>query len=297
MSITAKLVKELRERTGAGMMECKKALVEAGGDIESAIESMRKSGQAKAAKKSGRIAAEGLIAIKTDQDHKIAIMIEVNSETDFAARDPNFVQFAEQAAVLGLEYRTEDITALLATKVRNDGEISVAQKLEALVAKIGENIKIRRLVLAKSEGLLAAYCHGGKIGVLVELAKPDMELGHDIAMHIAASKPEVIFPENIPAAAVDKEKEIFMAQAAQSGKPADILEKMVVGRIKKFLNEVSLVRQSFVKNPDLTVGDLLKQKNNQVLSFIRYEVGEGIEKQEVDFAQEVMSQVEKNTRA
>jgi elongation factor Ts len=297
MNITAELVKELRERTGAGMMECKKALVETNGDIEAAIELMRKSGQAKAAKKAGRVAAEGVIAIRVAPDNKAAVMVEVNSETDFAARDENFTKFVELITTRALDNRTPDIATLLATTVTVNNERSIAEELTALVAKIGENINIRRLTLMHTKNSIATYSHGGKIGVLVELSKPDLELGRDIAMHIAASKPEVIVPENVSAAAVDKEKEIFMAQAAQSGKPADIIEKMVAGRIKKFLSEISLIGQPFVKDPNITVGDLLKQKDVQVLSFVRYEVGEGLEKQECDFAQEVMATVEKNTNA
>jgi elongation factor Ts len=292
--ITAELVKELRERTGAGMMECKKSLVETKGDIEAAIELMRKSGQAKAAKKAGRVAAEGVISIKATADNKSAIMVEVNSETDFAARDTNFTQFVELITTRALDNRTPDVATLLATTTTVDSARSIAQEQAELVAKIGENINIRRLVLVKAKAAIATYSHGNRIGVLVELSKPDMELGRDIAMHIAASKPEVIIPENISAATIDKEKEIFMAQAAQSGKPADILEKMVAGRIKKFLNEVSLVGQPFVKDPNITVGDLLKQKGVEVLSFIRYEVGEGIEKLTVDFAAEVKAQAEKS---
>jgi elongation factor Ts len=297
MNITADLVKELRERTSAGMMECKKALMETNGDIEAAIELMRKSGQAKAAKKAGRIAAEGVIAIKSTPENKTAIMLEVNSETDFAARDANFTHFVEQIISRALDNRTPDIETLLATTISVDSDRSIAQELTDLITKIGENINIRRLVLLKTVNTIVTYSHGGRIGVLVELSKPDLELGRDIAMHIAASKPEVIVPENISAATIDKEKEIFMAQAAQSGKPADILEKMVAGRIKKFLSEVSLVGQPFVKDPNITVGDLLKQKDVQILSFVRYEVGEGIEKQECDFAAEVMAQAEKIAHA
>lgn len=297
MNITAELVKELRERTGAGMMECKKALLDAKGNIEEAIELMRKSGQAKAAKKAGRIAAEGVIVIKNSVNHQIAVMLEINSETDFAARDQSFAAFVEMAATRALENATPDVAALMATYTTPNSEKTIAQELTDLVAKIGENINVRRLVLMKTKGAIAAYSHGGRIGVLVETSKLDKDLGHDIAMHIAASKPEVVKPEDISAAKVDKEKEIFLAQAAQSGKPADILEKMVMGRIKKYLSEVSLIGQPFVKNPEVLVGDLLKQQGIDVLSFVRYEVGEGIEKQVSDFAEEVKAQMEKSANA
>lgn len=293
MSITAAQVKELRERTGAGMMECKKALVEADGDIEKAIEAMRKAGQAKAAKKAGRIAAEGVIAIKVSDDNKIGFMLEANTETDFAARDTNFTAFVETVVTRGLEVQAIDVPALLADTMEPNGEITIAKANEALVAKIGENIQIRRVAIlqSKDEEIIASYSHSGRIGVMVKLTSNNLELGKDIAMHIAASRPEAISPDDLPADVIAKEKEIFMAQAAQSGKPAEIIEKMVVGRIKKFVGEVSLTGQPFVKDPSMTVGDLLKQHNAVVTDFVRFEVGEGIEKEEADFAAEVMAQV------
>ncbi len=291
MNITAAQVKELRERTGAGMMECKKALVEAGGDIEKAIEAMRKAGQAKAAKKAGRVAAEGIIIIKTSADNKAAFMAEVNTETDFAARDENFKAFVDKVVTRGLEEQAVDLPALLAAPVQVGSERTIAQECEALIAKIGENIKIRRVALLRSEGIVSTYCHGGRIGVMAEMSTADMELGKDIAMHIVASKPEVVAPEDLSAALIAKEKEIYMSQAQLSNKPAEIIEKMVAGRIKKFVSEVSLLGQLFVKDPTITVGDLLSKTGAKVLSFVRFEVGEGIEKQETDFAREVMEQV------
>lgn len=282
MNITAAQVKELRERTGAGMMECKKALIEAAGNIETAIETMRKAGQAKAAKKAGRIAAEGVIAIKTTPDNKTAFMIEVNSETDFAARDTKFKKFVEKIVTRGLETEATDVATL-----------SIANELQDLIAQIGENIQIRRTALlkAKTNETIHSYCHGGRIGVMVKLTSQDETLGKDIAMHIAASKPETINPGDLSSATIAKEKEIFMAQAEQSGKPAEIIEKMVVGKIQKFVNEVSLVGQPFVKDPSLTVGNLLEKSHVTVTKFIRFEVGEGIEKQETDFAADVMAQI------
>ncbi|MCK4608023.1 MAG: elongation factor Ts [Gammaproteobacteria bacterium] len=292
-NITAAQVKELRERTGSGMMECKKALVEAQGDMESAIAAMRKAGQAKATKKAGRVAAEGVVAIKVAADNEYAFMVEINTETDFAARDASFLAFVEQVVTCGLEQQAVDVPALLAMPIKRGSSIAVAQAHEALVAKIGENIQIRRVALLKqSEGLVGAYCHSNRIGVLVALeGAGDLALGKDIAMHIAASKPEVVAPEFLAAAVIDKEKEIYLAQAATSGKPAEILEKMVAGRIQKFINEISLVGQPFVKDSSITVGELLAQQKNKVVDFIRFEVGEGIEKEITDFATEVQAQV------
>jgi elongation factor Ts len=289
MTITAAQVKELRERTGAGMMECKKALVEANGDIDAAIEAMRKAGQAKAAKKAGRIAAEGVIAIKVAPDNKTAFMVEINTETDFAAKDETFKEFVEMIVTRGLESEVADVPALLSLPVKSEQPSpTIIEALESLIAKIGENIQIRRMALIKSEGIVGAYCHGGRIGVLVEISTEDLTLGKDLAMHIAASKPEVITPEQLPAATIDKEKEIYLAQAAKSGKPDEIIEKMVAGQIKKFIKEISLIGQPFVKDPLLTIDNLLKKHNTAVLSFVRFAVGEGIEKQETDFAKEVI---------
>nr|WP_210204816.1 translation elongation factor Ts [Pleionea mediterranea] len=290
MAITAALVKELRERTGAGMMECKKALVETDGDIEKAIENMRKSGQAKAAKKAGRVAAEGLIIIKTSDDAKTAAIVEVNCETDFVARDENFVGFANKVAEIALAGKISDVEALKSADYA-DGN-TVEQARENLVAKIGENMAVRRVSIVESnEGSLGSYSHGVRIGVVVETKGGDEELNRDLAMHIAASKPDYLNPDAIPAEILEKEKEIFSAQALESGKPAEIVEKMIGGRIRKFAGEISLTGQAFIKDPSQTVEKLLKSKSAEVLSFVRFEVGEGIEKKEEDFAAEVMAQV------
>ncbi len=290
MAISAALVKELRDLTGAGMMDCKKALSEANGDKEKAIEIMRKSGQAKAVKKAGRTAAEGLVIIETNSDNTFAVMLEVNCETDFVARDDNFIEFANQCAKLALEHRLDNVAALSAQDFSGSGE-TVEQKRQALVAKIGENINLRRLVAKQSQGFIASYIHGNRIGVLVELDSNQPELGKDLAMHIAANSPIVVEPDQVPHEQIEKEREIFMAQAEASGKPADIVEKMVTGRIKKYVDEISLLGQPFVKQPDLKVAQLLKDKGAKVLGFERYAVGEGIEKEETNFADEVMSQV------
>lgn len=289
MAVTAALVKELRERTGLGMMECKKALVETDGDIEAAIDNLRKSGQAKAAKKAGRTAAEGVVIAKVSADGKTGILLEVNSETDFVARDDNFLNFANGVADRVLATGETDM-AKLAELPMTEGGDSIETARSALVQKIGENIQIRRAYVSSSEGLVSAYVHSAKIGVLVALNGGSDELGKDVAMHVAASNPMVVNPDQVDQAILDKEKEIFSAQAAESGKPAEIIEKMVQGRIAKFLKEVSLVDQPFVKDPDTTVGKLVKGAGAEVVSFVRIEVGEGIEKEEVDFAAEVMAQ-------
>lgn len=290
MAITASQVKELRERTGAGMMECKKALVETNGDIEVAIENMRKSGQAKAAKKAGRIAAEGVILTRSNDE--VAVILEVNSETDFVSRDEGFLAFANAVADVALENKISDVDALKAASM---GEKSVEDTRLALVSKIGENIQIRRVdILENADGAMASYIHGGRIGVIVAMNGGDDVLAKDVAMHVAASNPEVVNPEDVPEDLVNKEKEIFVAQAKESGKPDEIIEKMIGGRLKKFLGEVSLTGQPFVKDPSTSVGDLLKSNNAQAKAFIRFEVGEGIEKKEEDFAAEVMAQVKGN---
>ncbi len=288
MAVTAALVKELRERTGAGMMECKKALVETGGDIEQAIENMRKSGQAKAAKKAGRIAAEGVIIARASEDGKKAVMVEINSETDFVARDENFLGFANAVADVALAGELEDVASLLAANIPS-GE-SVEEARAALIAKIGENISVRRVQIVTGD-VLGSYIHGGRIGVVVALEGGDQELARDIAMHVAASNPQVAKPEQVSEDLLAKEKEIFMAQALESGKPAEIVEKMIGGRMKKFVNEISLTGQSFVKDPSTSVGDLLKSRNADIAGFTRFEVGEGIEKKEEDFAAEVKAQM------
>ncbi len=290
MAITAALVKELRERTGAGMMECKKALVETNGDIELAIENMRKSGQAKAAKKAGRVAAEGLIVIKTTEDAKTAALVEVNCETDFVARDENFVSFANKVGEIALAGKIADVAAL------NDADFgdgnSVEQARANLVAKIGENMTVRRVAIVESaDGILGSYQHGNRIGVVVETKGGDEELSRDLAMHVAASKPDYLNPESIPAEIIEKEKEIIKAQPDMAGKPEDIIEKMIGGRIRKFAGEISLTGQPFVKDPSQTVEQLLKSKSAEVASFVRFEVGEGIEKKSEDFAAEVAAKM------
>jgi elongation factor Ts len=290
ITISAAMVKELRERTASGMMECKKALVEANGDMELAVENMRKSGLAKADKKSGRIAAEGIVGVKVSDDGKTVAMADINCETDFVAKAVDFVNFVNNvtAALLVSDVETEE--QLLAMTLA-DGTV-LDEVRRGLIAKLGENIAVRRfLKYQTATGGTAGYLHGSKIGVIVELAKADAELGKDIAMHIAASKPTCVSDEQVPAELIEKEKEIFSAQAAESGKPADIIEKMVVGRISKFLAEITLTGQPFIKDDKVTVGKLLASKANSVVGFARFEVGEGIEKKEENFAEEVMAQV------
>jgi elongation factor Ts len=292
MAITAALVKELRERTGAGMMECKKALVESDGDIEAAIEAMRKSGQAKAAKKAGRIAADGVVVLKIAPDGKSAVMVEVNSETDFVAKDANFADFANAVGEAALACAVADVDDLIAQPVRVGEATTIAEAREALVAKIGENVQLRRLVrFDKAQGLLHSYRHGVRIGVLVEMEGGDAELGKDVAMHIAASNPLCVSADQVPAEALEKEKEIFRAQALESGKPADVVDKIIGGRVRKYLEEVTLLGQAFVKDADLTVEKLLDRAGAKVYRFARVEVGEGIEKKQENFADEVMAQV------
>ncbi|MFA5984279.1 MAG: translation elongation factor Ts [Methylococcaceae bacterium] len=289
MNISAALVKELRERTGSGMMECKKALVDSSGDLELAIENMRKAGLAKADKKSGRTAAEGVIGVKLGADNKVAVVVDINCETDFVAKAEDFVNFvnAVTQVILSADVSTDE--ELLAAKL--EGDSSVDEVRRGLISKLGENITIRRFQKYNADGGTAAYLHGSKIGVIVELAKADAELGKDIAMHIAASKPECVSEDQVAPELIEKEKEIFSAQAAESGKPAEIIEKMVVGRIGKYLAEITLLGQPFVKDDKITVGKLVAAKGNQVLRFTRFEVGEGIEKKEENFAEEVMAQV------
>lgn len=292
MAITAALVKELRERTGAGMMECKKALVETQGDIETAIELMRKTGLAKADKKAGRIAAEGLIVSKASGDGKHAVMVEVNCETDFVTKGDDFINFANSVAETALKAQPADIDVLLAAPI--DGGDSVANATKTLIAKIGENTNVRRFVSRSTDGVLVCYLHGGRIGVMVELQGGDETLARDVAMHVAASNPACVSEADVPAGMIEKEKEIFAAQAAESGKPAEIVEKMVNGRVKKYLKEVTLLGQPFVKDPDQTVGQLVKNADASVVGFERLEVGEGIEKKTENFAEEVMAQARGN---
>lgn len=282
MAITAKQVKELRDRTAAGMMDCKKALVEADGDIELAIENMRKSGAIKAAKKAGRIAAEGVVLAKTEG--KVALIIEINCETDFVAMDKNFLAFANTVADVALANKVSDVAAL--SELAYDAEINVETARANLVAKIGENISVRRAQIIEGDNL-GAYVHSGKIGVVSVLKGGDATLAKDIAMHVAAASPTYVKPEDVPAEVVAKEKEIQLQIAIDSGKPAEIAEKMVTGRMAKFTGEVSLTGQPFVKDPSIKVAKLLKDAGADVETFIRLEVGEGIEKKEEDFAAEV----------
>ena len=281
MAITAQQVKELRDRTAAGMMDCKKALVEADGDIELAIENMRKSGAIKAAKKAGRIAAEGAIFAKTNGT--TALIIEVNCETDFVAMDESFLAFAEKVADIALANKVDSVEALNALAY-DDSTVEEAREL--LVAKIGENISVRRLQIVEGENL-GAYVHSRKIGVISVLTGGDADLAKDIAMHVAAAAPQFVKPEDVPADVVAKEKEIQLQIAIESGKPAEIAEKMVSGRMAKFTGEVSLTGQAFIKDPSMSVAKLLKGASADVVSFVRLEVGEGIEKKVEDFAAEV----------
>lgn len=281
-AITASMVKDLRERTGLGMMECKKALVDAAGDAELAIENLRKSSGMKAAKKAGRVAADGIIILRAKAGK--AVLVEVNSETDFVARDDNFLTFVGNVADAALSSSAATVEELMT------GDLENAR--EALIQKIGENITVRRFEAKTSDAVIGAYVHGNnRIGVLVELQGGDEILAKDVAMHVAAVNPQVAKPEDMSQEAVAKEREIFSAQAAESGKPAEIIEKMVEGRVRKYLAENSLVEQAFVKDPDQTVGKLLKAAGADILGFTRYEVGEGIEKKQEDFAAEVAAQV------
>lgn len=289
MAITASLVKELRERTGVGMMECKKALVAADGDIEKAAEEMRKSGATKADKKAGRIAAEGGIEVLMSDDGKSAVMLEVNSETDFVSKDDGFKQFLTDVAAVVLSEKPADVDALNTMKVASGSTVEEART--ALIAKVGENIQVRRFKIMTSEtGNVMSYLHGTRIGVLVDSTATE-EMAKDIAMHVAAVNPMFTREDEVPAEVLEKEKGILIAQAEQSGKPAEIIEKMIVGRVKKYLAEITLMGQPFVKDPDQTVAKLLKSANADIATFCRFEVGEGIEKKQEDFAAEVAAQV------
>jgi elongation factor Ts len=288
MAVTAAMVKELRERTGAGMMECKKALVETNGDMDTAIEFLRKSGLAQADKKASRVAAEGKIALAVADGGKTAVMVEVNSETDFVAKDGGFMAFANAVANNALNTAPADVDALMATNI---GDQSVEEARQALISKIGENIQVRRFVRVSTEGSLGAYVHGGKIGVLVDISGGDEELARDLAMHVAALNPEYVSADDVPADVMASEKDILIAQAESSGKPPEIIEKMVVGRLRKHLSGITLLGQPFVKDGDITVAKLLEQKSASVNGFDRLAVGEGIEKKEENFADEVMQQV------
>ncbi|HIJ22275.1 MAG: elongation factor Ts [Gammaproteobacteria bacterium] len=291
MAITASQVKELRERTGAGMMECKKALVETDGDLDAAIDMMRKSGLAKADKKASRVAAEGIVAISISEDGSRGVMVEVNSETDFVAKNDEFVEFASQAAATVLANSPADVAALNEMSL-NGGSNSVEGRRQELIAKLGENMTVRRFSVVDSQGgVIGFYSHGGRIGVMTALQGGDAVLAKDISMHVAASKPVALSEDDIPAEVLEKEKEVFIAQAQESGKPAEIIEKMIVGRMKKFVNEITLLGQPFVKDPDQTVAKLMDSNSAKILQFSRLEVGEGIEKKEENFADEVMAQV------
>jgi elongation factor Ts len=291
MAISAALVKELRERTGAGMMECKKALVETNGDIDAAIEAMRKSGQAKAAKKAGRVAADGVVELRIADDGSTAVVVEVNSETDFVAKDENFAGFAAAVADTALSSDVGDQASLAAQPLAGSPEQTVDEARQALIAKIGENVAVRRMQrFDDPEGALYSYKHGVRIAVLVELVGGDEALGRDIAMHIAASSPLCVSAEDVPPEALAKEREIFQAQALESGKPANIIDKITEGRLRKYLEEVTLLGQAFVKDPDTQVGDLLKGRGAEVKRFVRMEVGEGVEKKVENFADEVKAQ-------
>jgi elongation factor Ts len=296
MTISAGMVKELRERTGSGMMECKRALVEANGDMELAIENMRKSGLAKADKKSGRIAAEGIIGVKVSDDGRAVAIVDINCETDFVAKADDFVSFVNNVTVALLNAdNIETEEQLLAMPL--EGGVSVDEMRRGLISTLGENITVRRFERFKTaEGGTACYLHGSKIGVIVELATPDNELGKDIAMHIAASKPLCVSADQVSDDTIAKEKEIFLAQQEDkiNGKPADIVEKMIAGRVGKFLAEVTLLGQPFIKDDKMTIAQLVASKGNNALRFTRFEVGEGIEKKEENFAEEVMAQVRGN---
>ncbi|PHS24800.1 MAG: elongation factor Ts [Methylophaga sp.] len=293
MAITAALVKQLRERTGSGMMECKKALVASNGDIEVAIEEMRKSGLAKADKKSDRIAAEGIIVIETSADGKNAAMIEVNSETDFVTKSEDFMAYVNALSVVVLDAKPADLEALMALPMNDAGE-SVEVVRQALVAKMGENIQVRRFELMSSpDGVIGSYRHGDRIGTLVNLTGGNEVVAKDIAMHVAASRPQAVSAADLPAELLEKERDIVATQAKESGKPEAIIEKMVEGRMKKFVNEISLMGQPFVKDPDVTVEQLVKKADATVNAFAFFEVGDGIEKAADNFAEEVMAQANK----
>lgn len=287
MAITASMVKELRERTGLPMMECKKALAAAAGDIDKAIDDLRKASGLKAAKKAGRTAADGIVAAKIADDGSCGVLVEVNSETDFVARDSNFQAFAERVVAKAFSEREQDVATLM------HGELEDAR--ETLVQKIGENVSVRRVHLIEA-AKVGAYVHSNKrIATIVALSGADVEVAKEVAMHVTAVNPQVVKPEDMPAELLEKEKEIIKAQPDMAGKPEQIVEKMMSGRIKKFLKENSLLEQPFVKNPEVSVGSMVKAAGAEVVSFTRFEVGEGIEKEEMDFAAEVAAQVKSSS--
>ncbi|OUU79237.1 MAG: translation elongation factor Ts [Gammaproteobacteria bacterium TMED78] len=285
MAIEAKLVKELRERTGVGMMDCKKALLETNGDIEKAVEFLRKAGQAKADKKASRVAAEGLVVIR--QDNNFSVIAEINSETDFVAKDENFINFSNKVLDCVISSQPKDVDELMEIKI-DDGNLESVRK--ELVAKVGENISVRRFFLLNSINNVSLYSHMGRIGVITELDGGNESLANDISMQIAASTPQYIDIDAIPENELNKEREILIAQALQEGKPQEIVAKMVDGRLRKHLSEITLLGQSFIKDTDTNVADLLTASGAKVISFTRYELGEGIVKEEQDFVAEVMAQ-------
>ena len=290
--VTASQVKELREKTGAGMMDCKKVLTETDGDMEKAMELLRERGISKAAKKSGRVAAEGIVDAYVSEDGKVGAVVEVNSETDFVAKNEDFKNFVQDVAAQVAKENPADVETLLSQTSITDGNKTVQEVLTDKIATIGENMNIRRFERFESTGLVEKYIHGdGKIGVLVELEGGDTELAKDVCMQIAAARPEFLDKEAVPQERLDKEMEILKAQAMNEGKPEAIAEKIVQGRVGKFYSEICLVEQPFVKNPDIKVKDLLSSKGAKVLRYARFEKGEGIEKKEENFAEEVMKQI------
>lgn len=289
MTISAVLVKELRERTGAGMMDCKKALIQTNGDIEQGIKLLRKIGVASAEKKSGRIAAEGAIVQLVSEDRSLGVLVEINCETDFVAKDNSFKEYATAVAQCLLAGDQNTMKELEESELHPD--ISVNQARQELISKIGENISVRRFDKLRSpDGLVAGYLHGGRIGVLVSMSECDVELGKDIAMHIAASRPICVTEDDVPEEVIEAERSIFVAQAKESGKSDDIVARMVDGKLKKFMKENTLLGQDYVKDPDITVGTLIASANAKVCEMLRYEVGEGLEKRDDDFVAEVIAQ-------
>jgi elongation factor Ts len=289
------MVKELRERTGAGMMECKQALVDENGDIETAVGNLRKKGQAKADKKAGRIAAEGVIGLALAADAGSGVLVEVNSETDFAAKQDEFQEFADTVAQRALDEHPTDLGALLSVPLRRGESETIEERIRDMVMRIGENISVRRFqVMESAGGAVCAYVHSGRIGVLVDLVGGDDTVGKDIAMHVAAIGPMAVAEGDLPSGVMEKEREILLAQVADSGKPPEIQEKMIAGRMKKYLKEVTLLGQPFVKDPDQSVEKYLAGARASVSAFSRFEVGEGIDKRTENFAEEVMAQVQGN---
>ena len=288
MAVTASMVKELRERTGAGMMECKKALVETNGDLEAAADHLRKTGLVQADKKASRIAAEGTIVLASNADKTETVMVEINCETDFVAKDVNFQAFGKAIAENALSLGSDDVESLMASEL-NGTSLELAR--QALVSKIGENVQVRRIARISGNGNIGAYVHGGRIGALVNMEGGSEELAHDIAMHVAALNPEFIDVDDVPADVLEKEKQFLISQAADSGKPADIIEKMVSGRMRKHLSSITLLGQDFVKDGDVTVAKLLQKNAASIKGITRLAVGEGIEKKQENFADEVMQQV------